>query len=1007
MDGKKMMEKSPARSKGQNTHVKQGQPSSANPMKGSANSPNENIAPGNKNTKHGAFLSKEGRDVPGSKINEQDSSPKTEIRKGAMDSRGSQLNDPTTRGSRRKNMSSETGKENIPSSRLEGSAVARRTPSPPKRSAKFSTQSTGEEQRCDKNANAGNNCRSTTPSPAPSSRNGDEPKGKTTEREPVSGSEGLDMSAKAFRRVATDIHVPLSSRQPSPSKPTTKRNIQYDPSSMSAGSSSNNVMADATLAYRELRKRTKKTGKTRSKKKSSTTDQESVKDGSSSESTRSGRTKQAVVSAVVSAAATMRAVAIDTNARSSKGNGASSRAPSPGNGGELKSLILHDVCNVKGTVPKNGQPSRGEFSPGNNAADEQAFTALGSGQGPSFAKPGNKRNMPRPRKSEKLLERQADADDSSPIFVNKPEEMLEGPESEGEINDASIMSPADIPSDEELGIEKIEEIFGRDDVPDSSKLECIKGIMIKQIQIIARKTLLVNHYLKENEVLQERAEEFDSSILTQEDDMSEQQEQIGKLKAAVEEFQRQLQNQELFIKIAEQDKSRLEEELQSSAKSLKSTEKDRKALKETVSKMVKDMAEMKSDIDKLIGEKNGCLAVISKYESERDTLLCQLHQGPTRLETERLESELWEKSTELAVANQNLKDLQREFAALRKRRKRDQGNRTPSALSTELWLSGDGREDDWEPCIDQSGVERNPFAPPPSPVMAPSLFQFVEPTSTGNGGERHETKYKSPKVFLCQTEVETKGLVCLANVNAGTQTETPAGVTISKPKSKVEVLDASTQTQTQVYFELGSSHNATRSNMADIMEVSTRTISGAGADEFDILDGSMQTVHELDVSSEDHSIRLGITAESAKIEADARVQQVKMLEASTPTVNGFCSSTSIQTGNVDAFEASTETHIAAGIPDMKGVLVQTEPPVTALRGSGVGRGFRLALIMLAWAVIILWGHKEDQQLWLEANGLSQVALVGIRDRSLGPFPWLERLRYDLIVWLQVDRVLPG
>ncbi|KKZ68536.1 hypothetical protein EMCG_05822 [[Emmonsia] crescens] len=1000
MAGKKMVENPPTNSIGQNTDVKQGPASSANPTQGRINSPrlNENTAPKNKSTKQEATSGKENQDVPALRTNEQASARNTLIGKGATNSRESQLDDLPKPASKAQNQSNGAGKEYVPPSSVEGSTVGRTTTPPPKRPAALGTQSTGREKPSDKIASTSKNGRPPTPNPAPSSRNGDKTKGKAKEQDPQSRSEIANMFAKSCPRAATDRHGPLSSRQPSPSRSTTERKTQSASSSRLVGRRSNNVMEDAIPASSESTKKKKRTRRAKRKKKTSTIDHESAADGSSSESDKSSPTKQpalsetatgkrpmAVTEASVKPAAVIRIVRTDTKGKSSKGNGASSRAPSPVNGDGSKPITIDDVYNVKATAPKNGQPARGDQSP-RNSGGEEIFAALGSGQGPSFAKVVNKGNRTRPSKAEKRLKRLASAKADSPTFENRLE-TFERPGSEDGMNEHSMISIADIPSDDELGIEKIEEIFGRNDVPDSSKLECIKAIMIKQNQIIARKTQLVNNYLKENEELQERVEEFDSSILTQEDDKDEQQGQIDKLKVVVDEFQRQMQSQESFIKIAERDKSRLEEELKSSTISLKITEKDRKAFKESVSKMATDMVQMKSDIDQLLGEKNGYLATISKYESERDMLLCQLHHGPTQLENARLESELLEKGTELAVANQNLKDLQREFTTLRKREKKEQGKRTPSALSTELWLLGAGKEEEeeekgeeWEPSIDQSGVERNPFAPLSSPVMTPSLFQFGGPTSFGNGGEKYETNSQIPKTFLRQAEEVTKDSGSLACLNAGVQTEIPADTSSSTQKNKVEVLEVSTQIPAQAHVQLGI-HSSTQTSVVDMMEASAQTIRGAGVHEFEMLEASTQT------------------------EEDARVK-VKMLEVSTQTMVGIDISASTQTGKVDVLEASAQTDTAASVREMRDVLVQTEP-VTVLAGSGLRRGIRLALMMLAWAVVILWGYKEDQQLWLDANGVSRAALVGIRDTSLGPFPWFEQLRFDLVVWLQVDRVLPG
>lgn len=992
-----MIENPPTNSIGQNTDVKHGPASSGNPTQGRVHSPkpSENTAPKNKSTKQEATSGKENQDVDALRTNEQASARNTLIGKGATNSRESQLDDLPKPSSKVKNQSNGAGKENVPPSSVGGSTVARTTTPPPKRPAAFGTQSTGGEKPSDKIASTSKNGRPTIPSPAPSSRNGDKTKGKAKEQDSQSGSEIANIFSKSCQRAETDQHGPLSCRQPFPSRSTTERKTQSASSSRSAGRKPDNVMEDAIPAPGESTKKKKRTRRAKRKKKTSTIDHESAADGGSSESDTSSPTKQPALSetvtgkrpmaaaeASVKPAAVIRKVRIDTKGQSSKGNGASSRAPSPVNGDGSKPITIDNVYNIKATAPKNGQPARGDQSP-RNSGGEEIFAALGSGQGPSFAKVVNKGNRVQPNKAEKRPKRLAGAKADSPTFENTLE-TFERPGSEDDMNEHSMISIADIPSDDELGVEKIEEIFGRNDVPDSSKLECIKAIMIKQNQIIARKTQLVNNYLKENEELQERVEEFDSSILTQEDDKNEQQGQIDKLKVVVDEYQRQMQSRESFIKIAEQDKLRLEEELKSSAISLKSTEKDRKAFKESVSKMATDMVQMKNDIEQLLGEKNGYLATISKYESERDMLLCQLHHGPTQLENARLESELLKKSTELAVANQNLKDLQREFTTLRKREKKEQGKRTPSALSTELWLLGDGKEEEeeeeWEPSIDQSGVERNPFAPLSPPVMTPSLFQFGEPTSFGNGGEKYETNSQIPKTFLRQAEEVTKDSGSLACLNAGVQTEIPADTSSSTQKNKVEVLEVSTQTPAQAHVELGI-NSSTQTSVVDMMEASAQTIIGAGVHEFEMLEASTQT------------------------EADTRVK-VKMLEVSTQTMVGIDVSTSTQTGKVDVLEASAQTDTAASVREMRDVLVQTEP-VTVLAGSGIRRGIRLALMMLAWAVIILWGHKEDQQLWLDANGVSRAALVGIRDTSLGPFPWFEQLRYDLVVWLQVDRVLPG
>ncbi|EER39166.1 conserved hypothetical protein [Histoplasma capsulatum H143] len=933
MAGKKEIENSHNSSVGQNTKIKQGPVSSGNPIQGQANPPrpNEDTPVKNRNTKQEANSGKDNRNGHTSKTSEQGSAASAFVNKGATNRREKQQNDalkpdPNGKG---KNEGNETAKEKIPLASDRASTVARTTSTPPIQPARG-------EMMCDKMAGASKHGRLSPSIPAANS-NVDKVKGKAREQDPRSGSEIASMFSKTCQRAATGNSTPISSRQPSPSKSTTGRTTQSAPSSKSSGGNLNDGMAHASIASKGPTKK-KKTRGGRGKKKSSATDPGNEGGCGSSESDTSRPTKSSALPETGSGRKLTAVAEILTNVKPAL---------------VIRIAGIENASDTKVMTPNEGQPeSRGQI-PGNSGCEE-AFTGLGSGQGPSFTKAVNKRNRPRPSKAEKLLKRQSEAKDDSANFQNNSQDIYQRPGSEGDVNEHSMISIADIPSDDELGAEKIEEIFGRNDVPDSTKLERIKLIMIKQNQIIARKTQLVNNCLKENETLQETVEEFDSSILTQEDDKNEQQGQIDKLKTMVDEFRRQMQSQESFIKIAEQDRSRLEEELKSSATSLKSAERDRKALKESVSKMTEDMAKMQNDIVQLTGEKNGFLVTISKYESELDMLLCQLHNGPTQTENVRLAAELLEKNAELAVANQNFKDLQREFTALRKREKKEQGRRMPSALNTELRFLGDGKEEEWEPLIDQSGVERNPFALLSSPVT-PTLFQFGEPISFGAGGEK-EVTYKIPKTFLHRTGEETKDSDSLVCPNGCPQTETSPRVLRLMENEELEVLEASTQTQ--IYVELGRDNSA-QTNVVEMLEAFTQTIAGDGALESEVFEASTQTMCELGVSRGSQTTQLGFSEGSSQTEAD-----------------------------------------------MTDALVQTEP-VTVLQGSGLARGIRLALIMFAWAAIMLWGHKEDQRLWLDANGVSRASLVAIRDRSLGPFLWLEQLKFELILWLQVDRVLPG
>ncbi|KAL2364995.1 hypothetical protein RJZ56_002044 [Blastomyces dermatitidis] len=1003
----------------QNAHVQQGPVSSGNQTQGRANSsrPNENAALKDESTKREATQGKENRNVHASRTNEQTSDQKTFIKKDATHGRENQLKDTTKPDLKGKGNDQNNGmaKGNAPIT-SDRYTVGRTATPPPNRPASFGTYSASPEKMSDNAARVSKNDRPAASSSGPNSTTVDKMQDKAKPQDPRSRGEMTNLSAKACQRAATDRSTPISSRPSSPSKLTTETNVQSAPRSTLKGGRTNNVMEDATIASGQSTKAKKKTRRGRKKKQPSTMDQEDAATDNSSKSDASSPTKSdapsktatgnksmEIVAASMNPATVIGKVDIDTKEQSSKGNWVRGRAPSPVKRDGIERTKIDDVFNAKATAPKNEEPVNSDQSPANGGREEEAFAGVGSGQGPSFTKAVKKRNRPRPSKAEKLPNRQAATQADSRGLENNTQDIYERPGLEDDTNDRSMISIADIPSDDELGAEKMEEIFGRNDVPDSSKLECVKVIMMKQSQIIARKTQLVNKYHRENEELQETVGELDSSILTQEDDNSEQQVQIDKLKAMVDEFQRRLQNQESFIKIAEQDKSRLEEELNSSSTSLKSMENERKALKESVSKMEKDMVLMQNDIAQLIGERHGFLTTISNYESDRDMLLCQLQNGPTQEENVRLQAELLEKNAELVVANQNFNDLQREYIALKKRRGKEQGKRRLSALSTELSLLGDEKEEDWEPDIDQSGVERNPFAPLPSSVTTPTLFQFGELATYGNGVEKNETRLNILKTFLHQTDEEAKNSESPICLNAGTQTEIIPSTLSSTPKNEPEVSEASTQTP--AYVEHGT-HGSTQTNVVEMLEASTQTIAGAGVYELGMLEASTQTVCELGVSRGNQTAKLDTLEASTQAVCEPGIsrgnQTVKLdsLEASTQTEVGA------KVHEVKMVEASTQTDIAAGVCETKDVLVQTEP-VTVTQGSELARSLRLALIMFAWAAIILWGHKEDQRLWLDANGVSRAGLVGMRDRSLGPFLWIEQLRYELIVCLQVDRVLPG
>jgi hypothetical protein len=127
--------------------------------------------------------------------------------------------------------------------------------------------------------------------------------------------------------------------------------------------------------------------------------------------------------------------------------------------------------------------------------------------------------------------------------------------------------------------------------------------------------------------------------------------------------------------------------------------------------------------------------------------------------------------------------------------------------------------------------------------------------------------------------------------------------------------------------------------------------------------------------------------------------ETKVTEAAAQA--GLTVSSSAQTGEVEFLEASTQTESrVVGVRETKDALMQTKGIAP---GSRWWEGIFVAIIMLSWAVSLLWSHKEDQKRWLAVNDESRTAPIGLRGRSLGPFPWLEKMRYNLIVSLQLNR----
>ncbi|KAK2774213.1 hypothetical protein FQN53_003723 [Emmonsiellopsis sp. PD_33] len=160
------------------------------------------------------------------------------------------------------------------------------------------------------------------------------------------------------------------------------------------------------------------------------------------------------------------------------------------------------------------------------------------------------------------------------------------------------------------------------------------------------------------------------------------------------------------------------------------------------------------------------------------------------------------------------------------------------------------------------------------------------------------------------------------------------------------------------------------------------------------LDASTQTCLKSCVSS---------STQTAKIERLEIPIDGKTSGAAHIGVNGRWS---VQKGKAELAKPSIETKTDAHASEVKDASVQATEQTISSPQSRSRRFLMFLFIIVVWVMIILWGQDEES-LWLEANDISRAAFVGTRDRTLGPFPWLETLRFDLIVWMQIDRVLPG
>ncbi|OAL69869.1 hypothetical protein A7D00_5908 [Trichophyton violaceum] len=151
---------------------------------------------------------------------------------------------------------------------------------------------------------------------------------------------------------------------------------------------------------------------------------------------------------------------------------------------------------------------------------------------------------------------------------------------------------------------------------------------------------------------------------------------------------------------------------------------------------------------------------------------------------------------------------------------------------------------------------------------------------------------------------------------------------------------------------------------------------------------------------------------------------VSQLEASTQTVCTEVVTASTQTVSVEVStsESSAQTALTgdvlspaevevrvAGVCQKartKDAQVQTAMVAEVPRGRVASLRFLLALLLLAWAMIMLWSRYSEISAWEAANDTSRATVAGIRSQQV--FPWSlmsDKLSYSVV--RHFDRVLPG
>ncbi|KAF3482457.1 uncharacterized protein GIQ15_05216 [Arthroderma uncinatum] len=168
------------------------------------------------------------------------------------------------------------------------------------------------------------------------------------------------------------------------------------------------------------------------------------------------------------------------------------------------------------------------------------------------------------------------------------------------------------------------------------------------------------------------------------------------------------------------------------------------------------------------------------------------------------------------------------------------------------------------------------------------------------------------------------------------------------------------------------------------------------------------------------------TEEVEVIETFTQTEEVvaSQVEAFTQTVSAEVVSSSTQTGFAGASmrEASTQTALVGDVlslaevearvagarqsAETRDAHVQTDMVAEVPRRGRGWRGVFLALLMLAWAAILLWGVEGERHAWDAANDMSRTSVIGIRSQYV--FPWsllTEKLSFS--VTQHFDRVVPG